>query len=65
MIIDFIIEFVKNTAFVILTLVVSVLLIGSFLAILYGIQIGNIWLSVIGGVVFISMFGLVVTIIYY
>lgn len=65
MIVDFLIELIKNIGFAILILVGLVLFIGSFIVIIYGVNVGKPWLSVIGGVVFILTLGIVITIMNY
>lgn len=65
MIVDFLIELIKNIGFALLILVGLVLLVGSFIVIIYGVNVGEPWLSVIGGVVFILTLGIVITIMNY
>lgn len=65
MIVDFIIELIKNVGIILLALVGLALLLFSFVGIIYGTEIGKPWLSVVCGVVFILVLGIIVTIIWY
>jgi len=65
MIVDFLIELIKNIGFALLILVGLALFVGSFMVIIYGISVEKPWLSVIGGVVFILTLGIIITIMSY
>jgi len=65
MIVDFIIELIKNIGIILLILVGFALLFGSFVGIIYGTEIGKPWLSVVCGAVFILVLGIIATIICY
>lgn len=65
MIVDFLIELIKNIGFALLILVGLALFVGSFMVIIYGVSVEKPWLSVVGGVVFILTLGIIITIMSY
>ena len=65
MIVDFLIELIKNIGIILLIVVGFALLVGSFIGIIYGVEIGKPMLSVVCGVVFILVIGIISTIITY